>query len=76
MPGSAGWSLVCPSGLTADTPSPTVLAVFDNQRYLFNVGDGASRALVQCGAGHRRLANVFVTRADTSAAGGLAGASL
>lgn len=44
---------------TADT-SPSLLVVYDNQRYLFNTPEAMSRVCVQGKTGMRKISNVFL----------------
>jgi ribonuclease Z len=67
------WGCYSLTGLTADT-TPSLLLCFDSTRYLFNAGEGTTRALVSHGAGFKKIAAVFSTRADAATSGGLAGA--
>jgi ribonuclease Z len=55
------------------TPSPTVLLFFDQERYLFNVGEGMQRQLRENKVNLRRLNHLLFSRLSNTALGGLPG---
>lgn len=57
---------------TGDT-CPSILLFFENERYVFNVGEGFQRYCFQHGVKLSRLSDIFLTRMSTEAAGGLPG---
>lgn len=69
---SRQWGVYTLTAATSDT-SPSLLLVFDNQRYLFNAGEGTTRAFVARSAGFKKLETIFATRASSTALQGLPG---
>ncbi|KAI8847528.1 tRNase Z endonuclease-domain-containing protein [Chytridium lagenaria] len=59
-------------GNTGDT-SPCILAFFDTQRYLFNVGEGAQRFCMENKVRLSKLNNIFITKVGWDAVGGIPG---
>lgn len=62
-------------GLGVDTQdtTPCVLLFFDNERYLFNCGEGFQRFCIEHKVKSAKINDIFFTRATTEAAGGLPG---
>ncbi|KAK9821939.1 hypothetical protein WJX81_005595 [Elliptochloris bilobata] len=65
-------------GLGTDTgdTTPSVLLFFDQERYLFNAGEGFQRYANEHGVKLNRLSGVLMTRVSTDASGGLPGVCL
>jgi ribonuclease Z len=55
---------------------PSVLLFFDNERYLFNMGEGWQKFSLQHRIKAAKLDGIFITRSTTEAAGGLPGSLL
>ncbi|KAJ3196209.1 tRNAse Z trz4, mitochondrial [Irineochytrium annulatum] len=62
-------------GTETGDSTPSVLVVFDSQRYLFNVGEGSQRFCMENKVKLGRLKNIFITRVGWDAVGGMAGTS-
>ena len=62
-------------GLGCDTGDtlPSVLLFFDNERYLFNIGEGFQKFTLENKIKSAKLDGIFLTRTTTEAAGGLPG---
>ncbi|QDZ24929.1 metallohydrolase/oxidoreductase [Chloropicon primus] len=65
-------------GLGCDTLDtlPSVLLFFDNERYLFNIGEGFQKFSLENRIKAARIDGIFLTRTTTEAAGGLPGTLL
>lgn len=72
-----GWSLRVVAPLTADT-EPTIVLVCDQppKKYIFNSGEGTTRACVQKRFGIAKTAAILVTHLNTQQLGGFPGAFL
>ncbi|KAJ3331524.1 hypothetical protein HDU76_002939 [Blyttiomyces sp. JEL0837] len=57
---------------TADS-APSILAVFDTQKYLFNVGEAAQRLCLERKIRLAKVKNIFVTRVAWECVGGIPG---
>ena len=65
-------------GLGCDTHDtlPSVLLFFDNERYLFNIGEGFQKFSLEHRIKIAKIDGIFLTRTTTEAAGGLPGTLL
>ncbi|KAG8683783.1 hypothetical protein FRC08_014081 [Ceratobasidium sp. 394] len=66
------WHTRVVSGLTADT-EPCISVHFDTAHYLFNCGEGTTRAFVQQKYGIKKSKAIFLTQTKVSRSGGLPG---
>ncbi|QRV81873.1 beta-lactamase superfamily protein [Ceratobasidium sp. AG-Ba] len=66
------WHTRVVAGLTADT-EPCVSVHFDTSHYLFNCGEGTTRAFIQQKYGIKRSKAIFLTQTKVARAGGLPG---
>ncbi|TPX37621.1 hypothetical protein SmJEL517_g00625 [Synchytrium microbalum] len=57
---------------TGDT-CPSILAYFENQRYLFSVGEGSQRFTIENRVRLSKLSNIFLTRVHWDSLGGVPG---
>lgn len=69
-----GWSLRLIAPLTSDTePTLMIVCAQPPKKYLFNSGEGTTRACIQKRFGMSKTAAVLVTRVDTQQLGGFPG---
>lgn len=66
------WYTRVVSGLTSDT-EPCVSVHFDTAQYLFNCGEGTTRAFIQQKYGIKKSKAIFLTQVKSSRSGGLTG---
>ncbi|KAF5351284.1 hypothetical protein D9758_007983 [Tetrapyrgos nigripes] len=66
------WSSSVLSTVSSDT-EPTIVITFDTGKYIFNVGENTHRAFLQSRSNFKRVKGIFLTKADTQRASGLAG---
>ncbi|KAJ3012113.1 hypothetical protein HKX48_006440, partial [Thoreauomyces humboldtii] len=55
---------------------PSVMAVFDGKKYLFNAGEGAQRICIENRVKLTKLGNIFLSRVQWDACGGIPGMML
>lgn len=66
------WHARVVSGLTSDT-EPCISVHFDTAHYLFNCGEGTTRAFIQQKYGIKKSKAIFLTQNKVSRMGGLTG---
>jgi ribonuclease Z len=69
------WHTRVVSALTSDT-EPCISVHFDTAHYLFNCGEGTTRAFIQQKYGIKKSKAIFLTQTKVSRSGGLAGESI
>ncbi|TPX53354.1 hypothetical protein SeMB42_g00852 [Synchytrium endobioticum] len=60
-------------GTNTGDSSPSILAYFENTRYLFAVGEGSQRFTIENRVGLSKLSNIFLTRVAWEGLGGVPG---
>lgn len=69
------WSTSVYTTLSSDT-EPSIVITFDSAKYIFNVGENTTRAVLQNGRGWRKVKALFLTRLGTQRSSGVPGVSL
>lgn len=69
------WHSRVVSGLTSDT-EPCISVHFDTAQYLFNCGEGTTRAFIQQKYGIKKSKAIFLTQVKAARSGGLTGTSI
>lgn len=67
------WSSSTITGLSSDT-GPTIVITFESGKYVFNVGEGTTRAHLQTRRGWKKVKAMFLTQATTERMGGMTSA--
>ena len=66
------WSTSVVAAQSSDT-EPTIFITFETAKYSFNMGENASRSLVQSRRGWKKVRGLFLTQVGTQRTSGLPG---
>ncbi|KAI0058634.1 hypothetical protein BV25DRAFT_1212589 [Artomyces pyxidatus] len=66
------WSTTVYTSLSSDT-EPSIVVTFDSAKYVFNVGENTTRAVLQSGRGWKKVKGIFLTDLGTKRTSGIPG---